>query len=89
MGFLQKAKDTLVGERVPAAFDDKLTWLTRFGRPAIRYTKYSQGWYATIDLNVAAAGTDVEVKSELGHATPNAALNELIQRMTVVIAGGK
>lgn len=77
-GFLTTAKSGTVGA-TPAGFEERLEWLCRFGKP--RISRVSDGWFASIDMNTNTTGAEFKVTSDLGHATPSAALNIMIQRM--------
>jgi hypothetical protein len=66
-------------EHVPAGFEDKLVWLTKFGNPGVSMLR--NGWHAQIEMHVGAVGASFTIRSEFDHANPLAALDVLIHRM--------
>lgn len=66
-------------EPVRASFRDKLVWLTRFGKP--RLVVIDEGWHASIEMHVASVGASFTVRSEFDMSTPEAAIDQCIQRM--------
>ena len=55
----------------------------RFGR--MRVSRFSNGWYACIEMNTNTTGTAFEVKSNHDHATPLEAVGECICRMNAAL----
>lgn len=74
-------------ERVPAGLNDRLVWLTKFGKPKVGVYG-SGGWHAHIEMHVAdtVKGASFEVKSEFKHQTPDEAVGVLIERMLDTLA---
>lgn len=62
-----------------ASLDEKLNWLCKFGVPGV--SRFPKGWWARIEMHVSSQGTKFQVDSEMTHATPSSAVNELIARM--------
>lgn len=68
-------------ETVPSSFEEKLVWLTRFGRPSVGV--FDSGWHASIEMHVAdtVKGTSFKVRSDFGLSSPAVAVDELIVRV--------
>lgn len=75
-----------ITQQVPAALNDRLVWLSRFGKP--RVSMQDSGWSAGIRMHVADSvqGASFEVNSEFGHADPEDAVTQLIDRMLSTLA---
>ncbi len=58
---------------------DKLESLSNIGYPFLNYSKYSNGWSASIDLP-SPAGVSIDVRSEVSN-TPEAAVDSLLRRL--------
>lgn len=85
MGDIQKSTTPSAAvERVPAGLEERLEWLTRFGKPRVRFDV--DGWSAHIDMHVANAGAEFKVRSEFNMDTPSAALDQCITRMLETLA---
>lgn len=80
MGWLTTAKSG-VTEQVPASLEERLVWLCRFGKPAVRKSGVTDGWVANIEMNTNTTGSKFEVSSGHDCASPSAAVAELISRM--------
>lgn len=72
-------------DKVPAGLSDRLVWLTKFGKPSVNKTK-SDGWYGLIEMHVSAKGTTFDIRSDYDCASPDAAINQLIERMLDTLA---
>lgn len=82
MSSLTAAKSGSI-ERVPADLSGKLQWLCLFGKPNIHR---HEGWSANIAMNTNSTGSEFKVRSEFGHTTVDAAVDEMISRMLEAIA---
>lgn len=71
-------------EHAPAGFEEKLIWLTKFGKPNM--FKMDKGWNAGIDMHVASTGSTFKVDSNYNHDTPSEAVDVLIERMLAALA---
>ena len=65
--------------------DDILQELTRYGRPRI-YCHDDMTWSASLKCNTNTEGSDFEMKSGFGHATPLDAATELQRRTAAAMA---
>lgn len=83
MGCLTRAQGGTV-DRVPAGLSERLQWLRRYGQPRLHFM--SDGWHARIEMNTNTTGAEFQVKSEFSHATPDAAVAVLIERMLHALA---
>lgn len=71
-------------ERVPETLSERLLWIAYFGKPGISVV--SEGWHAKIDMNTNTTGASFTVRSEFNMATPEAAVQQLIERMLTALA---
>lgn len=65
---------------VPIGLSERLVWLKRFGRPRVSCFK-DGAWGATIEMHVSAKGATFDIKSDFDCATPDAAIDQAIERM--------
>lgn len=74
-------------EVTPVGLGDRLVWLTRFGKPRVGVFS-DGGWRAGIEMHVADSvrGTQFEVTSDFGMRTPDAAVDQLVERMLSAIS---
>jgi hypothetical protein len=63
--------------------DAQLLALARCGRPFLHLT--SGGWRASIDMNTNTTGTSFEVKSDMDHKSPSAAVAQLMERVETAL----
>lgn len=85
MGDIQKSTTPSAAvERVPAGLEERLEWLTRFGKPRVCFD--GKGWSAHMEMHVANAGAEFTVRSEFNMDTPSAALDQCITRMLETLA---
>jgi hypothetical protein len=66
-------------ERAPAAFEEKMEWLCKFGEPSV--SKMRNGWWARIDMNTNTTGSKFQVDTDTKHERPSQAVDQLIERM--------
>lgn len=55
--------------------------LNKVGAPRLRWSAAFESWHATIEMFTSVAGASIDVKSEYGHKTPDAAVQELHERV--------
>lgn len=66
--------------RISADLSGRLLYLQGFGKP--RLHAFDDGtWFARIDMHVSSAGAAFEIKSDMNHATPDEAVNLLLDRI--------
>lgn len=72
-------------ERIQVAtLDEKLVALCAFGEPTLHRMK--KGWWCTIDMHVAAAGTAFSIKSESDCPSPTEAVDQCAERIAATLA---
>jgi hypothetical protein len=64
--------------------NERLLALARYGRPFVHLTS-SGGWRASIDMNTNTTGTSFEVKSDMDHKTPDAAVAQCAERVLAAL----
>ena len=70
-------------EPAPAGLLDKLQWLRGFGNPSVGV--YGRGWNAGITMHTRAAGAEFKISSEFGMSCPEAAVDQLIERVRAAL----
>lgn len=63
--------------------NERLVELNRYGHP--RVSHHGNGWFASVELFISSEGTNVDVKSEFGHPTPDSAVTQLEQRLRAML----
>lgn len=70
---------------VPAGLGEKLIWLRKFGKPRVGIYGTSD-WHANIEMNTNSTGAAFEIRSEYKHQTPEAAVDQLIERILATLS---
>lgn len=83
MGLLTKLSRK-APESEPETLEDALLDMCQYGAPKLSMLK--TGWHCWIEMRVTGSGVSFEVKSEFGHKTPRAAVNECRNRIKETIA---
>lgn len=84
MDLIRRKQENTVPERTPSGLADRLVWLRdRFGPPNVY--GYQDGFTANIEMNTAALGADFKIRTEK-HLTPDAAVEQLIERVLAAVA---
>lgn len=75
---------------VPSDLSGRLVYLLIFGEPGVTFSKTGKpGWYASIKMNTnGTVGATYEIRSDYDHATPEAAVAQLIDRVHQAAAAG-
>lgn len=81
MGLLATIKHETVK---PETLDDALLDMCRYGQPKL--SMMDSGWHCWIKMHVASQGATFEIKSEFGHKSPRAAVDECRARIRATIA---
>lgn len=63
--------------------NDRLIELNQYGHPRVGH--HGSGWFASVELFISSEGTQVDVKSEFGHPTPDSAVTQLEQRLHAML----
>jgi len=88
MNFLSTSKNqNTIVDCAPASLSERLVWLTRFGKPRVSYP--GDGFYAVIEMHVSAVGITFKIDSDMRHPTPDAAVEQMIERMLSALADVK
>ena len=74
-------------ERVPEGVSERLQWLCYFGKP--RISMLGEGWHARIEMNTNTTGAQFTVVSEFGMKSPDAALQQLVERMLTAVTAAQ
>ena len=81
MGFLQR-RAASTAQVDSGSLSDKLQWLIGFGKPTLRYCpSRPAGWAASIEMATTTPGAQFTIRSAWDHTTPDAAVDDLIQRI--------
>jgi hypothetical protein len=80
MGMLAAIKNTM---RSPEKLDDVLLDMCRYGQPKL--SMMDSGRHCWIKMHVASQGATFEIKSEFGHQSPRAAVDECYARIVATI----
>jgi len=64
--------------------DDALADMCRYGQPKL--SMMDGGWHCWIKMHVASQGATFEIKSEFGHKSPRAAVDECLARIRATVA---
>lgn len=87
--FGNKSNVTTITSVVPqGTLEEQLDGLRKYGRPSLNYD--GDGWYCTVKMHVAAAGTSFDVKSDFGsktsHPSPSDAVRQCYERIAATLA---
>jgi len=64
--------------------NDRLVALNKYGLPWLSNT--GRGWHARVELFTSSTGTNVDVKSDFGHPSPDSAVTQLEQRLHTMLS---
>lgn len=63
------------------SFEEKLLWLTQYGKPRVGMYGDRGNWHASCELRVLTPGGEFNVHSEYTHRSPGEALDLCIERV--------
>ena len=63
--------------------EQALIGLMRYGQP--RLGVYGEGWHAHIEMNTQVTGGKFEIRSDFKHASPSAAIRQLLDRVEAAV----
>jgi hypothetical protein len=71
--------------RIPADLSGRLLYLQGYGKPRIH--SHDDGcWSAIVAMHVASAGASFDVRSDFTCSTPDAAVQQVIDRMAATLS---